>query len=233
VVNKLGVIPLLTFAALLLVFSPLDAWLRTLGYSPWSLEDFWPGLSAMPGLSLCLYVLILDFSEYWRHRFQHRLNWWWELHSLHHAQRDMTFWTDDRNHIADELLAAFWLAAVALAIGVPPQQFPLVLFATKMIESLSHANVRWNFGWLKPLVVSPQFHRVHHGIIGGQDGAARGVNFGVVFAFWDKLFRTADLRNDYPATGVRDQLQGRNYGEGFWETQWLGFSRLKRHFWPR
>ena len=232
-VNKLGVVPLFAFVALLLLFTPLDGWLRLHGYSPWSLEDLWPGLAAMPALSLVLYIVIIDFAGYWQHRFQHRLNWWWQLHSLHHAQRDMTFWTDDRNHIADELLGAFWMATVALAIGVPPQQFPLVLFVIKLTESLGHANVRWNFGWLKYVLVSPQFHRVHHGIIIGHEGVTQGVNFAVVFSFWDKLFGTADFRNAYPATGVRDQIDGHHYGDGFWETQWLGFVRLKKLFWPR
>ena len=119
------------------------------------------------------------------------------------------------------------------AIGVPPQQFPILLFLTKFVESLSHANLRWNLGWLRHLIVSPQFHRVHHGIGVGHEGAQQGVNFAVVFSFWDKLFGTADLRDAYPATGVRDQLDGRNYGLGFWETQWLGLQRLKRHFWRR
>jgi sterol desaturase/sphingolipid hydroxylase (fatty acid hydroxylase superfamily) len=232
-INKLGVVPLFSFAALLLLWSPMEAWLRLNGFAPWSLEDAWPGLHANPMLSLMLYVLILDFAGYWQHRFQHRLNWWWQLHSLHHAQRDMTFWTDDRNHVLDELLGAFWMAAVALAIGVPPQQFPLLLFVSKFMESLGHANVRWHFGWLKHILVSPQFHRVHHGVHVGHEGKAQGVNFAVVFSFWDKLFATADFRDMYPATGVADQLQGNHYGDGFWETQWLGFVRLKRLFWSR
>jgi len=230
--SKLGLIPLFTFAALALLMQPLEAAARLRGFTPWSLEDFWPALATSPALAMLAYVLLLDFAEYWRHRLQHRLGWWWQLHALHHAQRDMTFWTDDRNHVVDQLLAALWLAVVALAIGVPPQQFPLVLFVIRFIESLSHANLRWNFGALRHVLVSPQFHRVHHGIDGDR-GHARGINFGVVFSFWDKLFGTADFRAAYPATGVSDQLSGHNYGRGFWEAQWLGILRLKQHFWPR
>lgn len=231
--NKLGLFPLFAFAVLWWLFMPVEAWLRLHGFSPWSVEDVWPVLEREPALSLLLYILILDFAGYWQHRAQHRLGWWWQLHSLHHSQREMTFWTDDRNHVVDELLGAFWMAAVALAIGVPPQQFPLLLFATRFIESLAHANIRWNFGWLGHIIVSPQFHRVHHGMIVGHEGVTQGVNFGVIFTFWDKLFGTVDFRNAYPATGVRDQMHGQNYGEGFWETQWLGFTRLRQHFWPR
>lgn len=229
-VSKLGIIPLLTFSALYLAVRPIEAVARMHGFSPFSFEDFWPALAQMPALNLLLYVLAVDFAEYWFHRFQHRFGWWWQLHSLHHSQREMTFWTDDRNHIVDQFLSALWLSAVALAIGMPPEQFPFALAALKFVESLSHANVRWGFGPLKHLLVSPQFHRVHHGIGVGHEGKTQGVNFGVAFTLWDKLFGTADFRDAYPPTGVRDQLEGRNYGTGFWETQWLGFSRLKQHF---
>ena len=99
--------------------------------------------------------------------------------------------------------------------------------------ALERAFVRGNFGWRKRILVSPQFHRVHHGVIMGHQGPSQHVNFGVVLAFWDKLFATADFRDAYPATGVADHLHGQHYGDGFWETQWLGFIRLNRLFWPR
>ncbi len=233
---KLGLMPLLAFAALWGLLVPIERELRLAGYTPWSLEDLIPALTQWPGLSLIAYIVIIDFGEYWRHRLQHRWNWWWQLHALHHAQQQMTFWTDDRNHVLDEILAAFWIAALALLIGVPPQQFPLVLFATKLLESLSHANLRLDFGPLRHVFVSPRFHRTHHGVEIGHAGPTQGVNFAVVFSFWDKLFGTADHRCLYPATGIRDQAPahgGVNYGSGFWETQWLGFVRLFRAVWPR
>jgi hypothetical protein len=40
------------------------------------------------------------------------------------------------------------------------------------------------------------------------------------------LFRTADFKPSYLPTGVRDQLAGRDYGEGFWAQQWFGLQRL-------
>ncbi|MBL8311758.1 MAG: sterol desaturase family protein [Burkholderiales bacterium] len=225
-ITKLGILPLFTFAALYWLLRPVEGWARLHGFAPFSLEDAWPALATTPGVSLLFYVLVLDFTEYWRHRWQHRIEWWWQLHAVHHSQQQMTFWTDDRVHLLDDLIAALWMAAVALTIGMPPEQFPLVFAVLRFMESLSHANLRWNFGPLKRLLISPQFHRVHHGIGVGHEGRRYGVNFGVTFSVWDQLFRTADFRDEYPATGIRDQLDGRNYGHGFWETQWLGFIRL-------
>ena len=74
--------------------------------------------------------------------------------------------------------------------------------------------------------MSPRFHRVHHAIGFGHEGAARGCNFAVLFPVWDALFRTANWDDIYPPTGIRDQLDGRDYGSGFWRQQWLGLRRL-------
>ena len=99
--------------------------------------------------------------------------WWWALHSLHHAQRQMTFWSDDRNHVLDDLIAFVWFGVIALAIGVPPMQFPLLVLVLRFLESLSHANARVSFGWLgERLLISPRFHRAHHGVLAAGSAAA-------------------------------------------------------------
>jgi sterol desaturase/sphingolipid hydroxylase (fatty acid hydroxylase superfamily) len=197
------------------------------GFVPPNLEDWIPALAASPVLAFFVYLVILDLAEYWRHRLQHRWAWWWSLHALHHSQREMTLWTDDRNHLLDDVIAKGWFAIVALAIGVPPGQFVMLVVATRLIESLSHANVRMSFGAIGDrIVVSPLFHRVHHAIGSGHEGPARGCNFAQLFSFWDVLFGTADFAREYLPTGIRDQLAGRDYGEGFWRQQWLGLVRL-------
>lgn len=72
--------------------------------------------------------------------------------------------------------------------------------------------------------MSPRYHRLHHGI--GHEGAARGCNFATLFPVWDMLFGTAHFERAYPPTGIRDQLDGRDYGQGFWSQQWLALRRM-------
>jgi sterol desaturase/sphingolipid hydroxylase (fatty acid hydroxylase superfamily) len=97
-----------------------------------------------------------------------------------------------------------------------------------MVESLSHANLRLQFGAAgERILVSPRFHRMHHAIGLGHEGKASGCNFAVLFPIWDVLLGTANFRVAYPATGIRDQLTGRDYGAGFWHQQWLGLKRVK------
>lgn len=225
--NRLGLVPIAVYAVLTPVVDAFDAELRAAGYIPRNLEDFVPALAQSPLAAFCVYLLILDFADYWRHRLQHRIAMWWALHSLHHSQRQMTFWNDDRNHLLDELIAGFWFAGVAFLIGVPPEQFVAAVMLTRFVESLSHANVRFGFGRLgEQLLVSPRFHRTHHAIGVGHEGKRYGCNFATLFPLWDMVFGTANFTYRGTATGITDQLAGRDYGETFLAQQWLGLKRL-------
>ena len=62
----------------------------------------WPD-SEEPAAAL-IYLVVFDFIGYWTHRGQHQLEWWWQLHSLHHSQRQMTMWSDNRSHLLDSIL---------------------------------------------------------------------------------------------------------------------------------
>jgi sterol desaturase/sphingolipid hydroxylase (fatty acid hydroxylase superfamily) len=185
--------------------------------------------------------VVLDFFNYWFHRGQHKIGWWWGLHSLHHSQMDMNLWSDNRNHLLDDLLRDVFMALIALAIGVAPGQYVLLVSVSRVLQSLQHANVRIHFGRLgERLLVSPRFHRTHHAIGVGHESAGQGslggCNFGVLLPLWDQLFGTARFASGFAATGVRDQLArhdaagraipGRNYGRGFWEQQWYGLKRM-------
>jgi sterol desaturase/sphingolipid hydroxylase (fatty acid hydroxylase superfamily) len=54
----------------------------------------------------------------------------------------------------------------------------------------------------------------------------RGCNFAVLLPIWDVLFGTANFEKTFPPTGIRDQEEGRQYGDTFWQQQWLGVKRL-------
>ena len=221
---RLGLLPLLAFVALSGVSATLNGWMTDAGWVPPSLEMLFPVLRDWPVLAFLSYVAVLDLGEYWRHRLQHALPWWWALHSVHHAQTQMTFWTEDRNHVLDDLIAALWVGGLALLIGVPPEQFPLLVLVLRIAEAFSHANVRVSFGRVgERLLVSPRFHRQHHGVLSaGQDGH----NFAVLLPVWDWVFGTADFRrSDFPRTGDPDAPAALVRG-GWWRQQVEGTRRM-------
>ena len=235
-VHRLGLFRVLLFFALEPFFDDGFGWLRVMGLSTFHLDDMlgslWPGVTDLPLASFLMYLVVFDFVDYWIHRGQHGFNWWWSLHALHHSQRQMTMWSDNRNHLLDDVLRDCIIVVVAQLIGIAPGQFVAVVAFTQLSESFQHANLRCHFGRLgERLLVSPRFHRRHHAIgLGheiGTHGSLRGVNFGVLLPWWDAAFDSADFGARLEPTGIRDQVeQGRDYGRGFWAQQWQGLRRL-------
>lgn len=225
--HRLGGFAILSFALLQPYALDVQTWLTTQGLAPVQLDDLWPGITDRPWVSLLMYLIVLDFADYLIHRGQHAWDWWWALHAVHHSQRQMTLWSDNRNHLLDDVIRAVLLSLLALMIGAAPSQFVTFIVITRLLESLQHANL--NLAFAEPfnrLLVSPVFHRRHHAIGVGHEGVHRGCNFAVLLPIWDIVFRTADFRREVEPTGIRDQLQGRDYGQGFWRQQWLGLRRM-------
>ena len=230
--HRLGVFRLVLFFALAPSFDQLFGSLRVAGWQTFHLDAIWPTVTDQPIASLLIYLAAVDFFNYWVHRGQHRFGWWWNLHSLHHAQRQMTMWSDNRNHLLDDLLRDILLVVLAQLIGIAPGQFVAIVAITQLSENFQHANVKLWFGRIgERLWVSPRFHRLHHAVGIGHESAGRntlgGSNFGVLLPLWDILFGTANFEKRFDPTGVRDQIEsGRDYGSGFWSQQWQGIKRL-------
>ena len=230
-IHRLGGVRLVLFFGVDPLWDTLIGRLRVAGLPAFQLDALWPGVTDTALASFVLYLLLFDLVDYLMHRGQHAFHWWWQLHALHHSQRQMTQWTDNRNHLLDDLLRDSAFVVVAMVLGVPPGQFVAVVAATQLMESLSHANLRLSFGpLLGRLLVSPAYHRLHHGIGVGHEssgaGSLGGANFAVLFPVWDVLFGSARFDAPLQPTGIRDQLEGRDYGRGFWAQQWLGLKRL-------
>ncbi|WP_406624898.1 sterol desaturase family protein [Acidovorax sp. SDU_ACID1] len=237
-IHRLGVFRLVLFFSVEPLWDGLFGALRIQGLSTFQLDGLWPGVTDRPLVSLLLYLLVFDCADYAIHRAQHRWDWWWRLHALHHSQRQMTMWSDSRNHLLDDLLRDTLLVFVAQAIGVAPGQFIAIVALTQLSENLHHANLRLGFGALGDrLWVSPRFHRLHHaigdaGVPAAEARVPPGCNFGVLLPWWDMLFGTANFDRRYEPTGVSDQVRPgpdgrlRDYGRGFWRQQWRGLLRL-------
>jgi sterol desaturase/sphingolipid hydroxylase (fatty acid hydroxylase superfamily) len=223
--SRIGVMPLVTFV----LFYQLQVWLNGFltdnGYVPPTLEGFFPFLMGHQALTFVIYLLILDCADYWRHRLSHTFRWWYALHSVHHAQRQMTFWSDDRNHVLDDVVAFVWFMVLGLLIGIPPMQFPLIILLLRLLESMSHANARIGFGAIgNRLLISPRFHRAHHGI---RAAGQKSCNYGAIFPFWDMIFGTADFSREYVQTG--DPSAEEAMATGTWlQQQAAGFRRMFR-----
>jgi len=232
--NKLGVIPLVVFIVAYPITQEIERQVRVWGFTPPRLEHLIPWLYDHALASFLLYFALYDFAAYWVHRAQHRISWWWALHSLHHSQRRVTVWTDDRNHIVDDFLVTLVLVVFSQMVGVQPDDYVLILMVGRLIESWSHANVDMGFGpVVGRLLVGPHFHRLHHALANADERHIHDHNFAPVLPVWDILFGTAIYDSKVRPTGVDDARIDADNNRGWIGQQVTVFWRFLRALGPR
>jgi len=130
-------------------------------------------------------VLGIDAVDWLAHLANHRLTALWRLHAVHHSQEELSILTTYRAHPLVHV--SFLLSAVpVLAVADNTATPAVVLTAYACLGALPHANVRWTYGKLGRIFISPAYHRIHHSATGRLD-----INLGTVFAIWDVLSRRA------------------------------------------
>jgi sterol desaturase/sphingolipid hydroxylase (fatty acid hydroxylase superfamily) len=231
--HRLGIFHGLIFIALSGFFFAIDAVLHDFRFARLNVESWYPSITSIPLVSFCIYFILLDFVEYVYHRASHVFNWWWRLHALHHSQTIMTAWSDDRNHIVDDIMHALVFSFFALLFGVSPSQFILLVVLSQLIQSWQHANIKMDLGIFKYVLVSPMFHRLHHAVgygheAKGKPGVLGGCNFGVLFPWWDMLFNTAIFSKEVHPTGVR----GLDVSPNILQQQWQSLIHSVRAIFP-
>jgi sterol desaturase/sphingolipid hydroxylase (fatty acid hydroxylase superfamily) len=146
-------------------------------------------LPVTPRLAVVVVILVaMDAMNWAAHVANHRSLALWRLHALHHSQEDMNVFTTFRTHplIHATYLPALVPALVLSASGAVPGA---ALIAYGCLVALAHANLRWTFGPLGRVLVSPAYHRLHHVQVPVHPRGA--VNFGFVLVGWDRLARRA------------------------------------------
>jgi sterol desaturase/sphingolipid hydroxylase (fatty acid hydroxylase superfamily) len=131
----------------------------------------------------------MDAMNWCGHVANHRFVTLWRLHALHHSQEDMSVLTTFRTH---PLVHAAYLPSLlpALVLGASGTVPAVALIVYGCLVTLPHANLRWTFGPLKWVIVSPAYHRIHHARELGPSGT---VNFGFVLVAWDWVARRAQF----------------------------------------
>ena len=231
--HRLGIFHGLIFIALSGFFFQVDSILHDFRFERLNVELWWPPLTSLPLISFLIYLILLDLVDYLYHRASHTFHWWWQLHSLHHSQTVMTAWSDNRNHILDDILRATLFAFFALLFGVSPGQFIALVVVSQFIQSWQHANVRVSLGRFQYFIVSPMFHRMHHAVGFGHEaigkpGVLGGCNFGVLFPWWYIVFRTAIFPTEVYPTGVRGLSVSNNVFIQQWQCLLLSVREIKK-----
>ncbi|WP_245956999.1 sterol desaturase family protein [Aestuariispira insulae] len=142
---------------------------------------FWP--------VVVLSVILLDLAIYLQHLAFHYVPFLWRLHRMHHADLEIDVTTGLRFHPLEILLSLLLKAGLILLIGPPVLAVLMFEVILNGMAQFNHANFRLPLGidrWLRLIVVTPDFHRVHHSVIQRETNS----NFGFNLSIWDRLFRT-------------------------------------------
>ena len=146
----------------------------------------WGPVGNLPwGLQAVLILLLADFMGYWAHRLHHTTRLW-RFHTIHHTPKQVDWLMAVRVHPVNDLVATIIRATPLLALGFAPAAVAALVPLFAFLGLYDHANVRWDYGPLRGIIVSPAFHRWHH--TGEEQG--RNCNYGGLLAIWDRAFGT-------------------------------------------
>jgi len=143
-------------------------------------------------IASALILICIDAMNWGAHVANHRSLTLWRLHALHHSQEDMSVLTTFRTH---PLVHASYLPSLfpALVLGASGSVPGIAIIVYGCLTTLPHANLRWTFGPLGRVVVSPVYHRFHHAATPIDDRGT--VNYGFVLVCWDQLIHRAQFPN--------------------------------------
>lgn len=160
-------------------------------------------------VALFLAFFTTDLFQYWAHRIFHSQVYLWRFHSVHHSTQHMDWLAGSRTHFIDIFFtrAMTFIPLYILGFSVPVFNAYIIFIAIHAV--LIHANTRINFGFLKYIFTTPQYHHWHH----CEDPRYYGKNFASIFPFIDMIFGTYYLPgNTWPeGTGVHEA----SYPKGF------------------
>ncbi len=183
---NLAVIAVATLTARLLL--PIGGvvvalWAQTHGIG---LFNRWP---LPPTVACVLSLVALDAAIYWQHRAFHAWPVLWRVHRVHHTDTGFDTSLGLRFHPIEILLSLAFKLGVVIALGIAPVAILLYEMLLLAMSLFTHADValpqrvdaalRW-------LIVTPDWHRVHHSIHRKETDS----NYGNWLSAWDRIFRT-------------------------------------------
>jgi alkylglycerol monooxygenase len=170
--------------------------------------------------NLWLYLtafICIDFASYWSHRLNHKINFFWNQHIIHHSSEEFNMACALRQSISNILGYGALFMIPAAVLGIPQEVIailaPLHLFG----QFWYHTQHIGKLGWLEYIIVTPSQHRVHHAI----NPIYIDKNLSAIFCVWDRMFGTfqEELDDEPPVYGVLKPVQS-------WNPIWINFQHL-------
>ncbi|MDP2340988.1 MAG: sterol desaturase family protein [Deltaproteobacteria bacterium] len=130
--------------------------------------------------------LVADLGSYWMHRLMHTKHIW-RIHKWHHSPTVMYWLAGVRATIPQQILFNLpYVFVVPLLSGAPRWIFLVMMVHGLFQNNFMHMNTTWRSNVLEWFIVTPRYHHIHHSV----DITTHGGNYGALFTFWDRIFKT-------------------------------------------
>ena len=151
-------------------------------------------------LAIIIAFIVQDFSGYWLHRMNHRVNIFWNRHIIHHSSEEFNLSCALRQEISTIVrFGAIFMLPAAL-LGISPTIFAVLGPIHLFMQFWYHTRLINKMGLLEKIFVTPSHHRVHHAI----NTKYMDKNYGQILIIWDKFFGTfqPELKEEKPVYGI-------------------------------
>ena len=144
--------------------------------------------------------VVQDFTGYWMHRLNHRVNVFWNRHIIHHSSEEFNLSCALRQSISETVHFGAILMIPAAILGVPANIFAVLAPIHLFMQFWYHTRLIDKMGWLEKIIVTPSHHRVHHAI----NPQYIDKNYGQILIIWDKMFGSfqPELNSVEPVYGI-------------------------------
>jgi sterol desaturase/sphingolipid hydroxylase (fatty acid hydroxylase superfamily) len=143
---------------------------------------------------LFIVLFVRDCLIYIRHRIFH-LRPVWAFHSIHHSSEEVDWLSAARFHPAESTIESAGEITLFLCckiIGFDSAALSVAGLLIGFYNMFIHSNLRWTFGPLRYVIVSPVFHRWHH----SDTKEAADKNFAAMFSCIDLALGTFYMPKD-------------------------------------
>ena len=147
--------------------------------------------------------LIMDFGGYWYHRLCHEINYFWNLHIIHHSSEEYNLSCALRQQFAviTNIVTMLIYGLLLALVGIPVEVYAIVAPIHLFAQFWYHTKYIKRMGFLEKIIVTPSHHRVHHAM----NDIYLDKNYSQIFIIWDRLFGTfqEELETVPPVFGVK------------------------------
>jgi sterol desaturase/sphingolipid hydroxylase (fatty acid hydroxylase superfamily) len=153
-------------------------------------------------------ILLSDFLIYWGHRLQHRVEFLWRFHKVHHSAEHLDWLAAHREHPLDSIYTIGLINLPAFALGYSLETLAGFIAFRGIWAIYIHSNVRLPIGPIRMLIGAPELHHWHH------DKDRDAGNYANISPLMDIIFGTYTCPDHEPESfGIHEEFPKHYVGQ--------------------